>query len=67
MQSASAPTFSSASLRCASAIRSHLVQSSRDIGWTSVLVDHHRIDADEDPFETLPTKHHNYHSMITQT
>lgn len=48
--------FSDASLSCRRSIPSTTIATSRAAGWTSVLVDHHRIHPDgEEPFETLPT------------
>lgn len=43
------------SYACREAITSTLVASSRALGWTGLLLDHHRITPDDRCFETLPT------------
>ncbi|GJG85919.1 AraC family transcriptional regulator [Gemmatimonadetes bacterium T265] len=52
---ANAPTFAPASLRCRDALPSTVLASSRAAGWTSVLVEHHRVRPTEEPFETRAT------------
>lgn len=47
--------FSPESTMCGPALRSRLVRSSRDCGWTSILLDHHRVDPTSEAFETRPT------------
>lgn len=49
------PAFSNASLMCRHSVPSTLLATSLAAGWTSVLIDHHRVYPDEDPFETHPT------------
>ena len=49
------PGFSEASLLCRHSLPSTILATSREIGWTSVLVDHHRVDPGYEPFETRPT------------
>lgn len=49
------PSVSPESARCGSALRSRIIRSSRDCGWTSVLLDHHHVDPTYDEFETRPT------------
>lgn len=51
----SEPAIAEASLLCGRALPSTILATSRDVGWTSVLVDHHRVQASEKPFETVPT------------
>jgi AraC family transcriptional regulator len=46
---------SAASLQCASARPNRLLQSSRNLGWRSLLVDHHEGGGVSPVFETLPT------------
>ena len=43
------------SLQCCLALGSTLVESSRSVGWTSMLVDHHRVQPSEEEFETAAT------------
>ena len=43
------------SLECSSALGATLVGSSRSAGWTSILVDHHRVRPSEEEFETAST------------
>ena len=47
--------FSPDSTECGPALRSQIIRSSRDCGWTSVLLDHHRVEPTYDAFETWPT------------
>ena len=47
--------FSASSLLCRHALRSDVFATSVDAGWTSVLIDQHRVYPDEDAFETHPT------------
>ena len=47
--------IASQSLQCSSALGDTLVGSSRSVGWTSILVDHHRVQPSEQEFETAPT------------
>ena len=49
------PSFSPESSRCGLALRSRIVRSSRDCGWSSVLLDHHHVDPTYDEFATRPT------------
>lgn len=49
------PTISPDSLLCRHALPSTIVASSRDVGWSSVLVDLHRVSPADEPFETRPT------------
>ncbi len=49
------PGFSQASLRCREALPSTTVATSLECGWTSVLVEHHRVEPRYEPFETSPT------------
>jgi len=44
-----------ASLRCADAKPNRLLASIRDLGWRSVLIDHHEGAGRSDAFETHPT------------
>ena len=46
------------SLRCGSALPVRLVESSRDAGWSSTLVEHHQVLDAEDAFETVSTRDH---------
>lgn len=48
-------SFSAASLECASVRPNRLLQSSRELGWRSLLVDHHQGWGVSPVFETLPT------------
>ncbi len=48
-------SFSPESARCGPALRSRILRSSRTCGWTSLLVDHHRVEPTFDAFETRPT------------
>lgn len=50
-----AECVSAASLRCARALPATVVASSLACGWTSLLVERHRVEPDGEPFETLPT------------
>ena len=43
------------SFECHAALQSTLVASSRSVGWTSILVDHHRVVPSGEEFETAPT------------
>ena len=43
------------SLECSSALGATLVRSSRSVGWTSMLVDHHQVLPSEEEFETTAT------------
>ena len=43
------------SLECHRALGTTLVGSSQAIGWTSMLVDHHRVEPSEEEFETAAT------------
>jgi AraC family transcriptional regulator len=43
------------SLACASVKPNRLLQSSRDLGWRGLLLDHHQGTGKSDVFETLPT------------
>ena len=47
--------FSPASLRCSRSLPATVVASSISCGWTSALVEHHRVEPDGEPFETSPT------------
>ncbi len=49
------PSFSHASLRCREALPSTVTASSVACGWTSVLVERHRVEPNYEPFHTLPT------------
>jgi AraC family transcriptional regulator len=49
------PTFSSSSLLCRHSLPSTIIATSCAAGWTSVLIDHHRVYPSEESFETLPT------------
>ncbi len=49
------PHFHAASLNCASSLPIRMIESSRDAGWTSLLLDHQQALTNEDEFETLPT------------
>ena len=49
------PSFSKASLRCREALPSTVTASSHACGWTSVLVERHRVEPSYEPFDTLPT------------
>lgn len=55
MVSNPAPRFSPASLRCSRALPGTVMNSSAACGWTSVLLEHHRVVPDGEPFETGPT------------
>ena len=43
------------SLRCAEALPVRLIETSHELGWTSALVEHHKVMDAEDAFETSPT------------
>ena len=47
--------FSPASLECSRSLPAAIVASSSACGWTSALVEHHRVEPDGEPFETVPT------------
>lgn len=47
--------FSPASLRCSRSLPVTVMASSVACGWTSALVEHHRVEPDGEPFTTLPT------------
>ena len=47
--------FDTASLGCAEALPVRTIDSSRDLGWTSALVEHQQALPSEDAFETRPT------------
>ncbi len=47
--------FDVASLRCASSLPVRTVDSSRDLHWASLLLDHQQVLNSEEQFETLPT------------
>ena len=49
------PSFSPESTRCMAALQSRTVRSSQECGWTSILLDHHRVDPVYGEFETRPT------------
>jgi len=49
------PSFSPESAQCGLALGSRIASSSRTCGWTSVLLDHHRVEPTFDAFETRPT------------
>lgn len=49
------PTFHRTSLECASSLPIRMIESSRDAGWTSLLLDHQQVLTSEDEFETHPT------------
>jgi len=49
------PGFSQASLRCRESLPSTIIATSLACGWTSVLVEHHRVEPRYEPFETSPT------------
>ena len=49
------PSFSPASLLCSKSLPSTVVASSVACGWTAALVEHHRVEPDDEPFETAPT------------
>ena len=51
-------SIDAASLLCREALPASTIATSRDIGWTSVLVEHNRALASDEPFETLPTPDH---------
>ena len=51
----SSHSFSPESTRCGPALRSQIIRSSLDCDWTSILLDHHRVDPTYDEFETVPT------------
>lgn len=51
-------SFAEASARSRDAIPSTTLTTSRDVGWASLLVDHHRDIPCEEPFETHPTPDH---------
>ena len=55
MLSDQALRFSPASLRCSRSLPAKVLASSVDYGWTSALVEHHRVEPDGEPFETTPT------------
>ncbi len=55
MLSDQALRFSPASLRCSRSLPAKVVASSIACGWTSALVEHHRVEPDGEPFETVPT------------
>ncbi len=46
------------SLLCGAALPVRVLESSNDSGWTSTLVEHHRVLDSGDPFDTLPTPDH---------
>ena len=50
--------FDPISVQCGSALPVRLIESSCDLGWSSVLVEHHQVLDAEDVFETLPTRDH---------
>lgn len=58
------PSFSGASLSCWKSLPSKVLASSRSVGWTSVLVDRHRVEPSGEPFETLPTPDHTLVVMV---
>lgn len=47
--------FAPSSLLCVQTIPSTVLATSREMGWTSVLLRHHRTDPYDDPFETNGT------------
>ena len=47
--------FAPESAQCRSAINSTMLASSRELEWTSLLLDHHRIEPDDTTFETRAT------------
>ena len=49
------PRFSPESVAYRSRIPSQTLLCSRDVGWTSLLLDYHTDSASEEPFETGPT------------
>ena len=53
--SAPKPAFSQSSLSCREALPSTVVASSLDCGWTSVLIERHRVEPSYEPFQTRPT------------
>ena len=55
MLSNQALRFSPASLRCSRSLPAKVLASSVACGWTSALVEHHRVEPDGEPFETTPT------------
>lgn len=48
--------YAEASTRCAAAKPNRLIETSRSIGWTSLLLDHHEGAGNSGPFETYPTE-----------
>ncbi len=48
-------SFAAASLGCCAALGTTMIASSRELGWTSMLVDHDRIVRSSEEFETRPT------------
>ena len=52
------PSFNVASLKCASSLPVRMVESSRTVGWTSLLLDHHQVLNAEAEFETSATPDH---------
>ena len=61
------PSFSPESARCGPALRSRILRSSRTCGWTSILVDHHRVEPTYDEFETRPTPDQTIVVMLSGT
>jgi AraC family transcriptional regulator len=52
---AGATGYSPESALCIQALGSTTIRSSQTCGWTSILLDHHRLDPTYDAFDTLPT------------
>ncbi len=52
-----APTFDAASLECASRLAVRTIDTSRNAGWSSLLLEHHQLLTTEHECETLPTSH----------
>ena len=59
--------YSTDSMECGPALRSQIIRSSRDCGWTSVLLDHHRVEPTYDAFETRPTPDQTIVVMLSGT
>ncbi len=59
--------FSPESTECGPALGSRIIRSSRACGWTSVLLDHHRVEPTYDAFETRPTPDQTIVVMLSGT
>lgn len=49
------PAYDPASLKCAASLPVRMIESSRDIAWTSLLLDHQEVVTADGEFDTSPT------------